>query len=119
MDNLVTIKGTDQVKDTIDGSNVTQERITKSGTFRSSSDQTSNICHFENCWYYRRRLVGISQVLELLVGNDALHHVGVNGTERIVGSLGMIRSRKKIGKTGLPDVGQANWSQKVRKMLAK
>lgn len=107
VDDIVIIKATHQVENSIDGSNVRKESIAKTSTLRSAADETGNIGHLECGWDDARGLPAIYQILELLVGDDAPDDIGVDGAEGVVGGLGMSSSRQEIGQSRLANIGKA------------
>jgi hypothetical protein len=81
MDDFVVIKGSDQMENSINSSNVTQKGISKSGSFRSSLDQTGDIDNLQDGRDNRRGFVYINQVLEFLVRDNGLNDVRLRKDE--------------------------------------
>jgi hypothetical protein len=89
MGNFFVIKGTDDMKDTIDSLNVGEKGITKTCSFGCTLDQTSNIDEMKKGRILGRRIPDGAKFFVSFVRNGASRGVGVNRAEGVVFSIGL------------------------------
>ena len=87
VNNLGVVKASDDLEDGIDGADVGQESVTKTGTSRGTTGQTGNIVDGKVGRYLRLGLVVLAQPIEALVRDNDTRLLGVNGSVREVLSL--------------------------------
>jgi hypothetical protein len=128
VDDLGVVECPDTLEDTVDGPDVRQEGVTKTGTGRGASCQTGNVDAGEECRHLGGRLVDLAQPVESrvryrdtsLLGVTRTKHEHGNAMPRLdldahshgriweVGRLAQVGLRKGVEKTRLADVWQSD-----------
>jgi hypothetical protein len=79
VNNLGIIEAANNLEDSIDGTNVRQESISKSGTGGGTSGQTGNIVDCQVGWNAGFWVVFLAQPVVARIGNDNASLLGVDG----------------------------------------
>jgi len=87
---------------------VRQESVAESSTLRRSLDQTGNVGNFQHGRHDARRLPRVRQVLELLIRDDALHDVRIDGAEGVIGGVRVGGTSQKVRQGALSDIREAD-----------
>jgi len=108
VDDLGIIERTDDLEDTVDGTDVRQESVTETGTGRSTGGKTGNVDAGEEGGDLGRGLVQVTEPVEALVGDRDAGLLGVDGGVGEVGGLAEVGLRERVEERRLADVGETN-----------
>lgn len=108
MDNLGVIESTDDLEDTVDGTDVRQESVAETSTGRSTGGQTGNVDAGQERRDPGSGLVDVGEPVEALVGDGDTSLLGVDGRVREVGGLAEVRLREGVEERRLADVGETD-----------
>mmetsp|Transcript_22884 Transcript_22884/g.40448 ORF Transcript_22884/g.40448 Transcript_22884/m.40448 type:complete len:441 (-) Transcript_22884:56-1378(-) len=84
VNDLVIIKRPNNMENSINGTNMTQEIISKSGTFRSTPNQTGDIGDIKVSRVFRSRLPHVAEPVVTFIRNWATAFIRFDGAERVV-----------------------------------
>ena len=110
MDDVVVVEASDDVNDGVALADVGEKLVTEAGAVRGSLDETGDVDELDGGWDDVVRLGAGDggESLEALVGDRDDAAVGLDGAERVVGSLRGAVLDQSIEQGGLADVGQAD-----------
>lgn len=117
MDNLSIIEATNDLEDSIDGTDVRQESVTETGTGGGTTGQTGDIIDGQVGGNLRLGLVVLAKPVEAVIGDNDTRLFGVNGSIGEVGRVTKGRLGNGLEERGLADVGETNLERREETLL--
>lgn len=114
VNDLSIVKAPDNLENGVDGADVRQERVSKTGTGRGTAGETGNIIHSQVGGDLRLGLVVLAQPVEALVGNDDAGLLRINGGIREVRRVAQRALCDGLEESRLSNVCQTNLIQRRR-----
>lgn len=108
VDDLGIVEATNDLEDGIDGANVRQERVTETGTGRSTAGQTSDVVDCEVGRDLGLGLVLLAQPVEAVIGDDDTGLFGVDGSVGEVGRVTEVALGNGLEQRRFTYVGETN-----------
>lgn len=96
--------------DPIDTGDMRKKGIAQTGAFTGTLNQTGDIGQFEDGRNNAGRFVQIRQVLEILIGDDALDDIRVDCTKGIIRRLRVVSSLYVVAKLTYGEVEKSRFS---------
>ena len=106
MDDVVIVKAAHHLHDGVHFTDIRQELVAQSGSFRGALDQAGNVHEFNERGDDFFRAGHVGKHLQAGVRHRDHAHVRINGAEGIIGRLGLAGSGDRVEEGGLADVGE-------------
>ena len=106
VDDVVIVKAAHHLHDGVHFTDIRQELVAQSGSFRGALDQAGNVHEFNERGDDFFRAGHVGKHLQAGVRHRDHAHVRINGAEGIIGRLGLAGSGDRVEEGGLADVGE-------------
>ena len=107
MHDVRVVEATQHVDDGVALADISKELVSKTFALAGSLDESGDVHDFAGGGDDASGVTQLGQLIQSLIGDGNLSHLGVDGAKREVGCL-RLRARQTIEERGFPHIGKAH-----------